>query len=105
MAASKDVIIQDIKRYVDELKRNGIPVQKTLLFGSWSKNSANEDSDIDIALISDAFTGDRFQDRRKIVPFRRKINSRIEPIPFTEQTFKMGGNLVDEIVRYGEDIR
>jgi uncharacterized protein len=56
-------------------------------------------------LISDAFTGDRFQDRRKIVPFRRKINSRIEPIPFTVQTFNMGGNLVDEIARYGEEIR
>jgi len=105
MAASKDLIIQDIKKYVDELKRNGIPVQKTLLFGSWSKNAAGEDSDIDIALISDAFTGDRFQDRRKIVPFRRKINSRIEPIPFTVQTFNMGGNLVDEIARYGEEIR
>lgn len=104
MAASKDAIIRDIRRYINELAKNGIPVQKVLLFGSWAKGTALEESDVDIALISDIFTGDRFQDRRKIVPLRREINNRIEPIPFNPKSFEMGGILVDEIIRYGEAI-
>ena len=79
-------------------------IQKALLFGSWSRGSAGEESDVDVALISTVFTGDRFLDRRKIVPLRRKINNKIEPIPFNPQTFDMGGNLVDEIIRHGEEI-
>ncbi|MBN2060018.1 MAG: nucleotidyltransferase domain-containing protein, partial [Deltaproteobacteria bacterium] len=41
-----------------------------MLFGSWAKGAEHEESDVDVALISDVFTGDRFQDRRKIVPLR-----------------------------------
>ncbi len=85
MATSKDKIIRDIKNYVAELKKSGIPVQKVVLFGSWARGQVREESDIDVALISDAFSGDRFQDRGKIVPFRRKINTKIEPIPFNQE--------------------
>jgi uncharacterized protein len=104
VAASKDAIIRDVKNYIDVLRKHGIPVQKALLFGSWTKGLASEESDVDVAIISKVFTGDRFHDRRKIVPLRRKINTRIEPIPFNPQTFDMGGNLVDEIIKHGEEI-
>ncbi len=104
MVTPKYRIVSDVKRYIDELNKNGIPIQRAILFGSWVKGSAAEESDVDIALISSVFTDDRFQDRRKIVPFRRKINNRIEPMPFTPHTFDMGGNLVDEIVQFGETI-
>jgi uncharacterized protein len=104
VVASKDSIIIDVKKYIGVLRKHGIPIQKALLFGSWSRGSASEESDVDIALISTAFTGDRFLDRRKIVPLRRKINNKIEPMPFNPQTFDMGGNLIDEIIRHGEEI-
>lgn len=104
MAASKDLIVKDVKRYIEELRKNGIPIQRVLLFGSWMRGSAREESDIDVALISPAFSGDRFEDRRKIVPLRRMINNNIEPIPLTPQDFEIGGNLVDEIIEHSEDI-
>ena len=104
MATSKDEIIRDIKQYVDELNRHGFTVQKTYLFGSWVRGVVREDSDIDVALISESFSGDRFYDRRRIVPFRRKININIEPMPFNRETFLTGGNLVEEIKRRGEEI-
>lgn len=59
------------------------------------------ESDIDIALISEAFTGDRFEDRRWIVPLRRNIDSRIEPIPFKPEDFNDGGILAEEIKKTG----
>ena len=104
MAASKESIIRDVRRYIAELRKNGIPVQRAMLFGSWARGAGREESDVDVALISNVFTGDRFQDRRKIIPLRRKINNRIEPMPFDPRTFDRGGNLVDEIIKHGEEI-
>ncbi|MFP4108555.1 MAG: nucleotidyltransferase domain-containing protein [Desulfonatronovibrio sp.] len=104
MASTKDEIIRDVKKYLAELNRHGIPVQKAILFGSWAKGHVSEESDIDIAVISDVFTGDRFEDRRKIVPLRRKINTRIEPIPYSPLSFDSGGHLIDEIKQYGEPV-
>lgn len=101
MAAATDVIIGIIQRYIQELRNHDISVNEAILFGSFVKGNAREESDIDVALISDAFTGDRFDDRRRIVPFRRKIDSRIEPMPFSPAGFAEGGNLVDDIKRTG----
>ncbi|MFH0995366.1 MAG: nucleotidyltransferase domain-containing protein [Pseudomonadota bacterium] len=105
MAVTKDTIIKDIRRYIAVLQENGIPVERVILFGSWAKENQTEDSDIDIAVVSMAFSGDRFQDRRKVVPLRRTINTRIEPMPFNSRSFDEGGILVDEIIRYGVMIK
>ena len=101
MVASTDSIINIVKRYVEELRKHDIPVREAHLFGSYVKGTVREESDIDVALVSDVFTGDRFEDRRKIVPLRRKIDNRIEPMPFSPMSFARGGILVDEIKRTG----
>jgi uncharacterized protein len=62
----------------------------SILFCSWAKGHVNEGCDIDLVVILDAFTGDRFQDRRTIVPLRRNINFRIEPIPYSPLSFEAG---------------
>lgn len=104
MATLKEAVIKDLKRYIAVLKENGFPIQRAMLFGSWARGNGREESDVDVALISNVFTGDRFQDRRRIIPLRRKINNSIEPIPFDPRTFNGGGVLVDEIIKYGEEI-
>mgnify|MGYP003983550687 FL=1 len=87
MASSKSSIINLIKEYILRLKENNISVEKVLLFGSIMKGTSREDSDIDIAVISSSFKGDRYSDRRLIVPLRRGIDSRIDPIPFTPEDY------------------
>ena len=104
MAVATDSVIEVVKKYINELQQNNIPIQGAFIFGSYAKENPKEESDIDVALISTAFTGDRFEDRRKIVPFRRKIDNRIEPIPFRPEDFEQGGNLVDEIKKTGKAI-
>lgn len=84
-----------------ELEKHDIQVQEAILYGSYANGHVREESDIDVALISPVFTGDRFEDRRRIVPLRRKIDSRIEPMPFTPACFSEGGNLIDEIKKTG----
>ena len=94
MASTISEVIDLIRRYITCLNQNNISVQKVLLFGSYMKGTPREDSDIDIAVISSAFQGDRYSDRRIIVPFRRGIDSRIEPIPFTPEEFAAAERLL-----------
>ena len=101
MAIAADSIIEIVKRYIEELEKNSINIREAILFGSFVKGTAKEWSDIDIALVSPDFTGDRFEDRRKIVPLRRNIDNRIEPLPFRPEDFYDGGMLVEEIKKTG----
>ena len=104
MASSKSSIINLIKEYILRLKENNISVEKVLLFGSNIKGTSREDSDIDIAVISSSFKGDRYSDRRLIIPLRRGIDSRIDPIPFTPEDYAEGGILIYEIKSTGQEI-
>jgi hypothetical protein len=101
MARKADQVVNLLKKYIAELERNEIPIRKAILFGSYATGKAKKESDIDVALISEAFSGDRFEDRRKIIPLRRKIDNRIEPHPFKPEDFDNGGILVEEIRKTG----
>ena len=104
MASSRAAVVNLIRNYISRLNQNHILVEKVFLFGSYIKGTPREDSDIDIAVISTAFEGNRYIDRRRIVPFRRGIDSRIDPIPFTPEEFAAGGTLIDEIKDTGKEI-
>jgi predicted nucleotidyltransferase len=93
--------IGKIRRYLAELRRSGVPVSAAYLFGSHARGDAGSESDIDVAILSREFTGDRFADRRRIVPLRRRIDPRIEPVPFRPEAFRRGGVLADEIKKHG----
>src|SRR3989304_5167938 len=97
--ADRGVIL--VKRDIAELERDKIPIRKAIIFGSYAKEDAKKESDIDVALVSEAFSGDRFEDRRKIIPLRREIDNRIEPLPFRPEDFENGGILVEEIKKTG----
>lgn len=104
MANTTGSVKKIVKKYIKVLEENNIKIIEAVIFGSYAKGTANSESDIDVALVSDAFTGDRFEDRRKIVPLRRKIDSRIEPIPFTPEDFDNSGIMAEEIKRTGKII-
>jgi len=104
MANKKNLTIEIVTKYIEELEKNKIHIIEAFIFGSHAKGQTKPESDIDVALISDAFTGDRFEDRRKILPFRRKIDNRLEPIPFKPEDFNNGGTLAEEIKKTGVSI-
>lgn len=101
MAGKANQTIRIIKRYIIELEKHEIPIKKAVLFGSHARGTARPESDIDIALISAVFTGDRFRDRRRIIPYRRTIDARLEPLPFTPEDFDNGGIMAEEIKQNG----
>ena len=104
MAGSFDSIREIIKQYIDTIRAHGISVDKTYLFGSYAHGRAVEGSDIDLAIISKDFKGDRFVDRRLIVPMRRNIDLRLEPIPYRPEDFNMNDPLAIEILENGIEL-
>jgi predicted nucleotidyltransferase len=70
--------------------------QSCQLFGSFINGSPDHDSDIDIAVISEEFTGDLVDDTMKLMRIRRKVNTRIEPHPLSK-----GNPFIKEIIASG----
>ena len=76
---------------------------KVILFGSYAKGNYNEDSDIDIAVILHDYSN-LIDMQLELMRLRRKIDSRIEPHPFREKEFEMSNPIVNEIVKFGQEI-
>jgi len=90
-----------LDRYLLALKQSNIPIQKAILFGSYARGNSHEWSDIDVALVSDAFVGNRMDDKDKIRSITLSISSELEVIPFAPQDFTPQNPFVKEILRTG----
>jgi predicted nucleotidyltransferase len=100
-----DLVNKKIHLFIDELERNNIHIQKAILFGSFALGTANEWSDIDLALVSDRFTGDRFDDREMIREYKAVAGWDISPYPYTPADFDASFFVRDEILEKGLVIR
>ena len=67
-----------VDKYIAIVKEN-YDVVAIILFGSYAKGTENEDSDIDIAVVTDDIKTDKFDEEVNLTLLRRKIESRIEP--------------------------
>ena len=93
---------QVAKKYA-ELLSSVLNLRHVFLFGSHAKGTADEDSDIDIAVVSDDFTGDKVDDIFKLMKLRREIDIRIEPHAFLSDDFSTENpdSFVSEILKTG----
>ncbi|MEI6614895.1 MAG: nucleotidyltransferase domain-containing protein [Chrysiogenales bacterium] len=85
MVKEKSEVLKTIRKLLKLLKKNGICISESYLFGSYARNEAKEGSDIDLALISDDFCGIRFIDIKKIALFIQDIDDRIEAHTFSNK--------------------
>ncbi len=53
-----------------------------ILFGSYSRDSWNEDSDIDIAVIFEKIETDKFDIAKHLFKIRRNVDPLLEPVVF-----------------------
>lgn len=67
------------KQYSDDVKKVFNPA-KVMLYGSYSRNEQTEDSDIDIAVIFDGFSGDWLKISSQLWGMTENINTIIEPV-------------------------
>jgi len=77
---------------------------RIILFGSYAKGNFNEDSDIDVAVVFKDYSN-LIDMQLELMRLRRKIDSRIEPHPFRESEFELSNPIVNEIIKYGQEIK
>lgn len=103
--ASKTNIMKTLTALFFELKKDRIiEIKSAYLFGSVVEGKNSKYSDIDLAVISDSFTGCRYDDRVKLNPYILKINSNIEVHPFTTKEFRVDNPFAKEIMENGKRI-
>ena len=94
-------IKKTIDKYLKILNKNDIPIKEAILFGSYASGNYNKWSDIDIALVSDIFIGDRIGDKDKIRSITLSVSSTIEVIPFSPRDFNLYNPFAKEILQTG----
>jgi len=87
--------------YIKRLEENRIPASQAILFGSYANGGFTEWSDIDLAIVSDAFEGSRSADRAKIRKITLGVNCDSETIPFRPEDFVFEEPFVREILETG----
>ena len=93
-------IMESIKKYIKKISQY-YKIEAIILFGSYAKGTENEDSDIDIAIISSDFN-DIIEDGAKLIGLTWKIDTRIEPHPITTEDYqKVSNPFVREVVDTG----
>ena len=76
-------------------------VKQVYLYGSYAKGIYDNDSDIDIAVVAEDFTGDLFEDTFSLMKVRRNVDYKIEPHPFTVEDFTVENPTAKEVMETG----
>lgn len=94
-------VIAVIRRYLEAVREQGIPVQGAVLFGSYARGEEQPDSDIDLIVLSPVF--DRVKTQASLSTLwrlRATTDYRIEPIATgTEEWVADRGSPILEIAR------
>lgn len=93
-------IIDSVNKFIEEIKKK-YNIKAIILFGSYAKGTENENSDIDIAVISDDFE-DIYDCMAVLMGMTWDIDARIEPHPIKSEDFENISNpFVKEVVDTG----
>jgi len=91
-------VIELLSKYKTLLSRH-FSLDQMLLYGSYARGTASEESDIDVVIILKAFNGNYFSVVPKIWKLRKEFDTRIEPHVFEKGKDKSG--FLDEIIKTG----
>lgn len=89
-----------VQRFLSAVSRR-YRIQAAYLYGSQAKEIATSWSDIDVAVVSSDFSDDLFKERLALMHLAASIDDRIEPYPFTAETFNKSDPLASEIQQHG----
>lgn len=85
---ARSEVIELLKKYIWLLNSEGISVHKAFLFGSHSTDTASENSDIDVMIVSDKYDENDDAAIGKIWLLTRRISTKIEPFLVGNRKFK-----------------
>lgn len=97
MAEIPDIVKSKIMDFINLLEENDFKIQRAYLFGSYAHGNQDEWSDIDLALVSDKFIGNRYLDMLSLNEYILKVGPDISPLPFSFEDFENSMFARDEI--------
>lgn len=100
---TRETAIETVKDFVQSCKAEHIEFTNVILFGSTVRNQANEDSDIDVLLVSDQFSFSRWENAKLIARIHKRF-SFIDAHTFPTKYFRKGDPFINEIKRTGLEI-
>lgn len=95
---------QTIREYIELLKKDKMPIQRVVLFGSYAKGKQNSWSDVDLCVVSPAFK-DSWQTTQYLwQKLPRDSKFILEPVGYTPKDFKDESSLINQIKKTGVKI-
>ena len=85
-------VIQLLKKCLQLVRSEGIPVNKAFLFGSYARNQATDTSDIELMIVSDNPFENDDMTIGKIWSLTRKVSTKIEPYLVGNDRFNNDSN-------------
>ncbi len=99
----KNAAVDIIKQYEKALERQGVHAARIVLYGSFAKGTWDEDSDIDIVVISDDFAGKKYWDRIDILARATcDVWKPVEAVAMTPEEWERGDSMIVDFARDGE---
>jgi len=95
---NKSTVIKIAEEYAKLVLQNIKPIE-IILYGSYAKGTAREDSDIDIAVIVSKVINDYLDEAAMLYMLRVEIDSRIEPILLEDEDDRSG--FLEDVRRTG----
>lgn len=101
----KKNVIELIGKFKSALEKEQVRVQKVILYGSWAKGNAYDDSDIDLVVISDSFKGKDYWERIDILSKAiYQVFAPIEAVALTQEEWNNKSSSVCEYAQEGESV-
>jgi predicted nucleotidyltransferase len=94
-------IKKNIQKFIEKLKNANFNIQEVYLFGSYSNGTENELSDIDLAIVSSDFQGNRLLDREKLLGYNKDIDYRLSVLPIDFESKENSLFYKQEVVEKG----
>ena len=94
----KNKAIEIAGRYAERVQ-GLFSTQSIVLYGSYAKGTARDDSDIDIAVIVDDLKTDYLDETARLYKLRREFDDRIEPLLLESGDDRSG--FLQEVLRTG----
>jgi predicted nucleotidyltransferase len=99
----KAAVMKIISDFGRALEAQNIRPRKIILFGSFSTESQRQDSDIDLVVISEDFTGKDYWERIDILSEAiYAVFEPIEAVAMTPAEWQSGDSLIADYARNGE---
>ncbi len=101
--AERTFAIETVKSFISDCHKIGLSFEKVFLFGSYSRGTADDWSDVDVLLVSKQFSKNTLQNLKLYA----KINSHypiLETHPYPKDYFDSGDPFLQDVLKTAIEI-